>query len=633
MSRRDLGDAVLLSRDGPLPGGADWTHEHADAGNTRVSRDQLVKAPLGLLWFGGAGHQGILPRHGHGPQPQVVGGRLFIEGVNSLRALDIYTGRLLWEAPLPGVGKVYDTLPHQPGANAGGSNYVSLPDGIYVAHGDCCRRLDPVTGQQVAVFHLPIPPGEKTPPIWTYLNADGPYLVGGANPRDDSPRGKRAAVASSKFLTVLDRHTGRVLWTATAGESFRHNAICLGDGRLHAIDRTSADLLSWFKRRGQKPKSKPRLVAFDLRTGREVWHTRADVFGTWLSYSSAYDVLVECGRIARDTLGDEPRGMRAYRGNGKVLWYKRDYAGPAMIHGARILRDRGGCDLLTGEPTMQTDPLTGRSIEWTWTRNYGCNTPLASEHLLTFRSGAAGFCDLDNDGGTGNFGGFRSGCTNNLIVADGVLTAPDYTRNCTCSYQNQCSLALVPMPEAEMWTFQGTRKVEGEIRRAGVNLGAPGNRKADDGTLWLEHPRVGGPSPRLTVTTTPTNPQWFRHHSSQVTGEGNWIAASGARGLRSLTLSLGDKTSPPRSYRVRLHFMEPDGLSAGQRRFAIALQGRTVLPALDISREAGGPQRTLVKEFHDIRVLRDLTIKLTPDPSCSSPLTILCGVEVIAEGW
>ncbi len=169
---------------------------------------------------------------------------------------------------------------------------------------------------------------------------------------------------------------------------------------------------------------------------------------------------------------------------------------------------------------------------------------LASEHLLTFRSGAAGFCDLGNDGGTGNFGGFRAGCTNNLIVADGVLTAPDYTRNCTCSYQNQCSLALVPMPEAEMWTFQGTRKVEGVIRRAGVNLGAPGNRKADDGTLWLEHPRAGGPSPRLAVTTVPANPQWFRRHSSQVAGEWNWVAASGARGLRSLTLSLGEQVRP-----------------------------------------------------------------------------------------
>ena len=86
-------------------------------------------------------------------------------------------------------------------------------------------------------------------------------------------------------------------------------------------------------------------------------------------------------------------------------------------------------------------------MEWTWARTYGCNTPAASENLLTFRSGAAGYYDLCNDGGTGNLGGFRSGCTNNLIVAGGLLTAADYTRTCTCSYQNQASLALVPMPD------------------------------------------------------------------------------------------------------------------------------------------------------------------------------------------
>src|SRR5262249_43241837 len=181
-----------------------------------------------------------------------------------------------------------------------------------------------------------------------------------------------------------------------------------------------------------------------------------------------------------------------------------------------ILKDKSACQLLSGAPVMRQDPVTGKPVEWTWTRDYGCNTPLASEHLLTFRSGAAGYFDLANDGGTGNFGGFRSGCTNNLIVAGGVLTAPDYTRTCPCSYQNQSSLALVPMPENEMWTYFGYQSVTGPVRRVGINFGAPGNRKAADGTLWLEHPRAGGPSYRLPVTTVPENPELFRRHPSWV---------------------------------------------------------------------------------------------------------------------
>src|SRR4029077_10317228 len=100
--------------------------------------------------------------------------------------------------------------------------------------------------------------------------------------------------------------------------------------------------------------------------------------------------------------------------------------------------------LLTGAPWMREDPLTGLPVEWTWSRNYGCNTPAASEHLLTFRSGAAGYYDLCRDGGTGNFGGFRSSCTNNLIVAGGLLNAPDYTRSGTLSSHNPTPLPPGP---------------------------------------------------------------------------------------------------------------------------------------------------------------------------------------------
>lgn len=452
-------------------------------------------------------------------------------------------------------------------------------------------------------------------------------------------KGKPAPLVwGSKHLFVLDRRTGRPLWHRQAANAFRHNALCVGCGRLYVIDRPGPQLPSWLKWRSEKPAGPARLLALDLRSGKEIWSTTRDVFGTWLSFSIDHDILMESGRVARDTLADEPKGMRAYAGgDGRVLWHRPDYVGPAMILGDRVIRDRGACDLRTGAPTMHADPLTGKQVEWTWTRNYGCATPLASEHLLTFRSGAAGFYDLCHDGGTGNIGGFRAGCTNNLIVADGVLSAADYTRQCTCSYQNQASLALVPMPEAELWTFTGSQKVEGVVRQVGIALGAPGSRRGDNGTLWVEYPPVGGPSPRLAVSTQPSRPRWFRRHVLQVEGDGpHWVMASGADGLEKLTIPLapqGKGTAQPRPYVVRLCFLEPDGLPEGRRRFDVALQGQPVLHDLDISAEAGGPGRGLVKEFHHILIDRELTLTLTPDKNAPVPETVLCGVEVVAEGW
>ena len=139
-----------------------------------------------------------------------------------------------------------------------------------------------------------------------------------------------ASRSSSKRLAVMDRHTGAVLWTAEARDGFRHNTVCVGGGRVYAVDRVSGETLDRLKRRGETPKHPPRLVALDLKTGREVWQTEKDVFGTWLSYSAKHDVLVEAGRVARDTLTDEPKGMRAYKaGTGAVLWNQPGYVGPA----------------------------------------------------------------------------------------------------------------------------------------------------------------------------------------------------------------------------------------------------------------------------------------------------------------
>jgi outer membrane protein assembly factor BamB len=635
---KSAGEMTLLSRVGPLPDSADWTHEHADAANTRVSKDKRVKAPLGLLWFGGSTNTDILPRHGHGPQPQVVDGRLFIEGMDLIRAVDIYTGRVLWEASLPSIGALYNNTAHQPGANASGTNYIATKEGVYVAYRNSCVRLDPATGKQVGVYHLPAAPGATGPPVWGYINVEGDYLVGGADPLFNEglagSRGDNDNFSFSRKLVVMNRASGEVLWTATARNGFRHNAICIGGGRLYAIDRMSGPELSRLKRRGEKPPLAPRLVTFDLASGSELWSTEQDVFGTWLSYSAEHDVLVEAGRQASDTVNDEAKGIRTYRASGgAIVWENKSLSGYALLHHDSLLLAGKACDLLTGKPKVREHPLSGEPVEWAWTRNYGCNTPLASEHLLTFRSGAAGYFDLCNDGGTGNFGGFRSSCTNNLIVAGGLITAADYTRTCSCSYQNQTSIALVPMPDVEQWTFTGTQLPKEAVRRLGLNLGAPGDRKADDGTLWLEYPSVGGASPAIEVSIEPKEPEWFRRHSSQVSGPGlAWVAASGAKGLSSLSVKLAGKEAAPRKYTVRLHFLEPDDVRAGERIFSVRLHGKLAFNGLDVAKEAGGQNRSLVKEVRGVEVADKLMIDLVPDPSARIKASVLSGVEIVAEG-
>lgn len=862
--------SVTLTREGPLPGSADWTHQYGDSTNAVMSRDKAVKAPLGLLWFGGPANDKILPRHGHGPSPQVVDGRLFIEGRDILRAVDVYTGRLLWETEFQDVGKYYDNTSHHPGANEIGSNYVSVSDAIYVVYGDRIKVLDPATGAITREFAMP---GESTPrwgtlavcddlllataspvsvplkeaqgateppeglePIfdkgaeWQYLagvrpgrdwaqpdfdagqwdvgpagfgysddddktilkdmrgrysvvyirksfevseienirelglminydeafiaylngkevlragvgrgsgarasdiesheakgfeyfRIDGhadllrdgvnvlaieghndeadssdltldPYLVCVPNGGDGTSRKLTLAdlddvpgvavnadyASGSKMLVAMNRLTGEVLWKRGAEYSFRHNTIVIADNKVFCIDGMTDPKLAYLKRRGIDMSKERTLYALDARTGELLWTSDEEVFGTWLGYSADHGILLQAGSASGDRARDEvSRGMVAYRGaDGKVLWKTGDsYKGPPIIYHDRILTQTGGgsasaaaeakvFDLFTGEYVMRQHPMTGQTVPWTWVRFKGCNTAVASENLLTFRSASAAFVDLTSIQGTSTLGGFKSGCTSNLIAANGVLNAPDYTRTCVCSYQNQASVALVHMPEVAYWTFDYYQAPSEPtpVRQIGINLGAPGNRHTDNGTLWLEFPSVGGPSPDIPIRAEYENPQWVRHHNSKVEGEQNWITASGVAGIREMDVRVfiqpGSNPSKieafdkhigsiptwaedqiqgafeePRPYTVRMYFAEIAGCKAGQRVFDVSLQGRPVLERFDIAKEAGGAFRPVVKDFKGIGVKDDLRITFTPAPTAQAG-PLLNGIEIIAEDW
>jgi len=297
------------------------------------------------------------------------------------------------------------------------------------------------------------------------------------------------------------------------------------------------------------------------------------------------------------------------------------------------------------------------------------------------------------------------------------------------------------------------------IRAVGINLGAPGDRRADNGTLWLEYPRVGGPSPEIpvninheellfsidpgyqtdlddesiseelrrefgnngislsqdaTVSTEKRDTEWlitkiinkktyiirkeegrlniyhkdyerYCHHSSRIqraAGAGSepvpaWVVASGIKGVSFVTITLAGKPArdnvqtdvqtkeeeqdegasergseeareqeslsrksdaldpmhQERSYTIRLYFSEPDDIKPGQRVFDIAIQRRQALRDFDIVKEAGGPNRPVVKEFSGILVEEDLTVALTPSDNATVNAPLICGIEVIAEGW
>ncbi|MFP4501068.1 MAG: PQQ-binding-like beta-propeller repeat protein [Candidatus Hydrogenedentota bacterium] len=654
-------DRILLERAGPLPGAAAWTHHLGSIAQTGKSDDMRVKLPLGLLWFGGNSNLDVLPRHGHGPSEQVIGGRLFIQGTDCLSARDVYTGRVIWKRDLPGLnsfGIFYDeTLQdtptstaynqvHLPGANIRGTNFVVTEDHVYIIVDRACLVLDAATGATQDTFALP-PASEhvRIDPQWGYIGVYEDILLGGAdfarfsellpdhNPEE--PTWENFDYSASKRLVALNRHTGGVRWQVAAEAAFLHNGIAAGAGRVYCLDKAPPHLTGLLRRRGITAGSTQRLLALDVQTGAVIWEDTETPFGSFLNYSEAHDILLQATRPSRDQVrGERGKRMVAYRGaTGEVLWeMKYPYSTFPLIHNDHIITENGMFSLATGKPLNRDHPLTAESTPWRWRREYGCNHPIACESLITFRSGAAGFYDLTNQGGTGNFGGFKSGCTANLVAADGVLNAPDYTRTCSCAYHNQTSLALIHMPTADWWTVNYIRRGKGPIERLGINFGAPGDRPSGDNILWLEYPIVGGPSPEIAIEHAPATAQRYCLHSSRVEeGSPRWVGASGMRGISDVKIALAKNRRVPRRCRVRLFFCEPDAEAVGKRSFDLRVQGETVAEALDIGTAAGGARRMHIVEVPHVRIRDVLRVSFTPRNNDNNPGAIISGIEITTD--
>ena len=393
---------VLLKRPEGPAGAADWTHENADAAGSLVSSDTRVKSPLDLLWFGGPIDE-LFPQwdftHSHPPTALVAGGRMFFQVFPKLHAVDVYTGRPLWTVTLPGTE-----------ANPKRRNipYAAADDGLYVAAGDACHRLDPATGELLGEFRSSDPGATALREIRVF---------------DDS-----LLCVTAKSVLCFDRKSGDTRWQYSSSGS---RVTCVvGDGRVFCADVAKVD------RSGEVVKSQGRLVALDASLGKELWRAEVEFKGESrrplrLAYSRTADVVLAVFGTTN-----------AYHGTqGSLLWGNKAVAGAhePILHQNQLITQTGNVyDLLTGSQ-LETELFNPK--------RRGCTRVIGAENLLAIRDGQASYLDLSS-GEQDFLRGIRTGCTNALIPAAGMICAPDFAHGCACNYPVFTSMGLIHLPEA-----------------------------------------------------------------------------------------------------------------------------------------------------------------------------------------
>ena len=152
------------------------------------------------------------------------------------------------------------------------------------------------------------------------------------------------------------------------------------------------------------------------------------------------------------------------------------------------------------------------------------------------------------------FGGVRPACTISAIPAQGLVFAAEGSSGCSCNYNFKTTLALAPARQRrhEDWAmFTAPLSPGAQLLSGRFNLGAPGDRRDDDGSLWLQYPRAPTYSNRITTSVARTMPvpvqllgskmHPYRVNADRVAianTDRPWLYASGYEGLVGVRFQL-----------------------------------------------------------------------------------------------
>jgi len=237
---------------GGLEGAGAWTGQYGNPQNTASSGDQLVRSPLGVLWFGEPGPKRMVERHAKAASPVAIDGRLFIQGEEVVMAYDAYNGISLWEREIKGAVRAR--------ADLDGGNLAAAKEGLYVAAHEKCYRLDPATGETVRMFEMP-PAADGSARRWGHVS----YA-------DNTLYGSRAMPLKNEYFALLD--------------------IFVDEGQWREIDEIPPEVqgqYQWYRSRYPVPDKK---LLLEFKRSGTLWHSMAD-FPSWEIYLPAKGAVTE----------------------------------------------------------------------------------------------------------------------------------------------------------------------------------------------------------------------------------------------------------------------------------------------------------------------------------------------------
>ncbi|MDA7527862.1 PQQ-binding-like beta-propeller repeat protein [Planctomicrobium sp.] len=431
-----------------LPGAGDWTHLYGDPDNAAFTGEDLGGASstedLDIQWVGRPGPRYQADRSGRKPSPLATGGRLFLQGLHRIIALDSFNGTVIWSLEIPNLERF--NVPRDC------SNWCATREHLYVVVKQECWKINTATGSVVDRF--PVSNREtESKTEWGYVATHNDRLYGsevatGASWTDfwggegwyDARSGPVTFPICSDRLFCNDASTGEMTWEYQGGVVL-NSTISIGGQTMYFVESRNSEVIDSKDRRVGNPElwKDLHLVAIDANTGSPKWEKKLPPKGEqvvfFLTHAAKQLTLVSSANSEFQVASfDDQDGSERWSQSTKWPGGKGDHgkamSRPAVV-GDRLFVRPAVFSLSDGTVLPETMP-GGK-----------CGTYACTTNALFMRTWTASMWSPENGKKT-DWPRLRPDCWLSTIPAGGMLLSPEGGGGCSCGSWMETSIGFMP---------------------------------------------------------------------------------------------------------------------------------------------------------------------------------------------
>ncbi|MDA0586749.1 MAG: PQQ-binding-like beta-propeller repeat protein [Planctomycetota bacterium] len=450
MTDDEFGVWMTVTR-GPLEETGEWSHLYGNPDNSAFAGETLAGAKtasdFAVQWIGRPGPRYQSDRSGRKPSPLATGGRLFLQGLDRIVAVDSYNGSVLWSLEIPGFRRF--NVPRD------SSNWCADRDFVYAVVRDRVWQIDARNGQVKQFLETEQIDGREWKADWSFVAREGNRLIGTSVKADsawtdysgkegwyDARSGPEAAQICSDRVFAKSIDDGSTLWSKQAEGVVLNSTITISDGKVFFVECRHPDVVKSDERRIVRAElwQQQFLVAMDTSTGSKLWEKSIDTEDGIAAFYLAHSK----GRLIAVSSNDKNYNVYSFSGDGGEQQWKQTFGWieGKGDHGKAMSRPAIVGDRLFVRPRVLS-LSDGKLLEQTMPGG-GCGTYACSTNALFFRSGEVTVWDNES-GRTTKWDRLRPDCWLSTIPAGGMLLSPEGGGGCSCGNWLETSIGFMPV--------------------------------------------------------------------------------------------------------------------------------------------------------------------------------------------